>query len=366
MNLSIFLSLPRDYPGIVNVDIQWDDDQEDDNISEIICQWNCLESFTWHGAQKLSHRALIHLSNLPNLQTMDIDVPDLGGGWQSYLVPSQQPGFRALERAVLIGNFSSCASLMDIAVSHCLIHSLVVKINGDLAAASMARFFQTLNNRCSHMALRELEVNSRYAPLTDQRVVDESMFRPLLAFTNLVKVNIWVPFIYRLGNGIMRDIAGSWTKLEVLMISQDAGWGGGSRLTLAGLIPLLSLPNLTVLNIVVDASSVDYTLDMRTTGVSNTRIFSLRLGDSVIQSAHSVAAFLSDVLPNVRVISSWGEVAARRASVSLEDARKYQSRWQKVAALVETMAKVREQERRSMMEHINTGASTYQSLLASH
>jgi hypothetical protein len=63
---------------------------------------------------------------------MDIDAPNLSGGWQSYLVPSQQPGLRTLERAILMDNFLLHTSLMDIAVLHCLIHSLVVKSMGIL------------------------------------------------------------------------------------------------------------------------------------------------------------------------------------------------------------------------------------------
>jgi hypothetical protein len=74
-----------------------------------------------------------------------------------------------------------------------------------------------------------------------------------------------------------------------------------SQITLAGLIPLSSLPDLEKLSIVLNASAV---LDIPPTEVSNTRISSLDFGDSIIQNDHAVAAFLSDVLPNVRTIYS--------------------------------------------------------------
>jgi len=86
---------------------------------------------------------------------------------------------------------------------------------------------------------------------------------------------------------------------------------------------------------------------MPPTRVSNTKIFNLHLADSVIRNEHSVAAFLSDILPNVRVINSWYPEAAQNASVSLANAKKYKARWNRAAALIPTFAGVREQERKA-------------------
>jgi hypothetical protein len=61
---------------------------------------------------------------------------------------------------------------------------------------------------------------------------------------------------------------------------------------------------------------VEHILDLSPTSVCNTRISRLALANSVIQDEQSVAAFLSDVLPNVKKIYSWDDNAAHNASMS--------------------------------------------------
>ena len=185
-------------------------------------------------------------------------------------------------------------------------------------------------------------------PFADQHVIDEATFQPLLGFSNMRQITINIPRPFRLGNEILRDIATCWTQLQSLVIGSPGGWGGYSQITLTGLISLLSLSKLDVLRIVVDASSVNHTVDMPKIGVPNTKLSILHLGDSVIHNAPSIAVCLSDVLLNVREIRSWGDSVARIASVSAEDAKKYQSRWEVVARLMEAAAKVREQGRDSV------------------
>jgi hypothetical protein len=256
-------------------------------------------------------------------------------------------------------------SLIKIIPLYLELDSIIVQIEDDHdhnhEASLVGDFLQRLNARCSHTALTVLELDdSRRWPthFSDEYVISDDMFRPLLAFTNMAELTIYTPHAFGLGNEILRDIAASWIQLRSLRLGTLRGWAGRSRITLAGLIPLLSLPKLERLNIVINASTVDYTLDMPPTGLSNTKITQLFLADSVIQNAHSVAAFLSDVLPNVRQIHSWNETVARNASVSPAGAKKYRVRWLEVATLIETIAKVRKQERSSVREHIDASGPT--------
>jgi hypothetical protein len=96
-----------------------------------------------------------------------------------------------------------------------------------------------------------------------------------------------------------------------------------------------------VLSIVVNAPDIDYTL-MPLGSVSNTKLSHLSLEDARIENPYPAAAFLSEIFPKVRTISSW---STHVASVSQRDAKKYKDRWDMVASLVETFAKVRQQER---------------------
>jgi hypothetical protein len=364
IHLSITLSLPRDCPGITDVDFESTDELAFKSVSEVVCQWNCLQSFTWHTG-KLTHSALIHLANLSNLRDIDVVLPQLdGGNWQGHLPSLQRSGFRALRNVrVVCQHLSSCVSLMDLVSPRCPIESIFVRVTDGHDANCVRKFLQTLNARCSHISLTQFSIvyNSDTwpaPPFADERIIDENTLRPLLGFPNMRVVVIHTPCPFRLGNQILRDIATCWTQLQSLGFGTPGGWGGLSQITLAGLIPLLSLSTLQSLSIVVDASSVDYTLDMPKVGVSNTKIFMLNLGDSLIHNTRSVAAFLSDVLPNVRQIHSWSPLAARNASVSTTHAMKYQSKWESVARWMETIVRVREQERDSVRERFVPNGST--------
>ena len=61
-----------------------------------------------------------------------------------------------------------------------------------------------------------------------------------------------------------------------------------------------------------------------------------------IKDPHMVAAFLSDVLPNVTAIVSGG---VTDVSDSPEEALEYHKRWHKVQSLIRVITKVRQQER---------------------
>jgi hypothetical protein len=359
--ISIILSLPRDCPGLTDIGFYSDGDDEvwGDAISDTVCQWNRLESVAWLG--DFSCRALIHLAGLSTLRRIDIRIPDFSApDWQKYHSALQGDGFQALASAIFHSkDITSCTSLIDKTSLRQLGSIFISFYHGLNQAADVGHFFRTLNARCSHTTLTKFEVGpsfSRYPhPLG---VVDEDLFRPLLEFRNMTYFHIEFPLAFRLGNRTLNDIAASWKHLQSLHIGTRGGWAGQSRISLGGLVPLLSLPKLQRLGIVINASVVEHTLDLPPTGVCNTKIFRLDLADSVIQDEHSVAAFLSDVLPNVKRIDSWHDDAAYNASVSLAEAKKYKNRWNIVAGLIETFAKVREQERRCVGKATQGDGST--------
>ncbi|KIM84066.1 hypothetical protein PILCRDRAFT_6373, partial [Piloderma croceum F 1598] len=363
--ISIILSLPRDYPGLTDIDIhssETDDEAWYDAISDTVCQWNHLESITWSG--DFSCRALIHLAGLSTLRRIDIYIPNLSvPDWQKYHSALQGDGFPALASAIIhCKDITSCTSLID-KTSLRQLDSIAIDFYNDRDKAAdvgdVGHFFRTLNARCSHTTLTTFEIEDYFFRHSyPVGAIDEDLFRPLLEFRNMTEFHVDFPFAFRLGNRILDDIAASWKHLQSLDIGTRGGWAGQSQISLGGLVPLLSLPKLKKLGIVIDASVVEHTLDSPPTGVRNTKISRLDLADSVIQDEHSVAAFLSDVLPNVETIDSWQDSAAHNASVSLAKAKKYKDRWNTVAGLIKTFAKVREQERRCMVKATEGGGST--------
>jgi hypothetical protein len=366
--ISIILFLPRDYPGLTHIDIYSVEDSDFwcDGISDTVCQWNSLESISWSG--DMSCRALIHLAGLSTLRRIDIRIPDLvAPDWQRYHSALQAVGFQALTQAdIFCKDIMSCTSLINRTSLRQLVSITIGFYDGHNKAADVGHFFRTLSTRCSHTTLTKFVVSPYFNHYPQPfGTIDEDLIRPLLEFHNMTDFHIEFPLAFRLGDRILSDIAASWKHLRSLCIGMNGGWAGQSQISLGGLIPLLSLPKLEEFNIVINASVVEHMLDLLPAGVRNTKISSLSLADSVIQDEHSVAAFLSDVLPNVKKIDSWHGAAAHNASVSRAEAKEYRDRWNMVAALIGTFSKVREQERRGMGKSAE-GGGQYEHQQSSH
>ena len=236
-NLSVILSLPRDFPGITHLDFEATDDMDDGTISDAVCQWNELQSFTWQNSN-LTHHALIHLANLSNLQDISISLPELDEtSWQNHLSSFHQPGFRALRNAQFsCEHISSCTLLMDLTSPQCPIECMTVEISQGPDVISLRNFFQTLNARCSQMTLTQLSITSDSdlwptPPFADEHIIDEETFRLLLGFPNMRHITFNVPRPFKLGMKILRDITTSWTQLQSLAIGSP---GGHSQITLPG------------------------------------------------------------------------------------------------------------------------------------
>src|ERR1700685_2410086 len=101
----------------------------------------------------------------------------------------------------------------------------------------------------------------------------------------MVEVEMATYHSFRLGHKILRDISVSWPKPR----SFKSGAPLRRKIAYQPCRPSTPVitPNLDALSIVIDASIVDYTLHMPITGVRNTTIPVLQLGDSVIHTLQS-------------------------------------------------------------------------------
>jgi len=311
--LSGLQALPHHYPHLIDIILYCENtfrasDKVVDIVSASLGEYRLLESFTCWTSPTLSHRGILGLASIPTLKTLNTEIPDLMDYHEGFQSALKGPGFPSLQHLNFgTKNLSTCTFLISIMPFGCQLGVIEVDSDADRSPA-LGQFFQTVNMRCSHLTLTSLSIRYRGTTAHLDGVVHEDIFRPLLVFTNMAEVQISTCHAFSLGNEIIRDISVSWPQLRSLRIGTSQGWARHSRITLAGLIPLLSLPQLNNLGIVIDASIVDHTLDMPLAGVCNTKICHLDLGDSVIQSAPLVAAFMSDVLPNLRLIDSWKDV----------------------------------------------------------
>lgn len=325
--LSLLLSLPRDFPKITDIEFFSYSPRSQviiDTISDTVCQWNQLERCRFDN--QLARRAWTHLALMPQLREIDACIVE------DLQLSLPQPTFPALRKLVVQSKrLSYCADLVDHMGPNCPLETIILEHFDESDASTAERFIQALCASCSHLSLTKIHIIGA----DSEFIIREDMLRPLLVFKNITDIDIgWAPF--ELGNDFVRDMAMAWPNLQSLRLTTLI-WNK-SHITLAGIIPLISLPDLERLGLVIDASIVDYSLDMPPIGVSNEKITSLELGDSSIQNPHLVAAFISDVLPNVRSIDA--------LDVDGSTARQ----WMEVESLIKIFAEVRQQMRRSKLE----------------
>ncbi|KAG0695997.1 hypothetical protein DFH29DRAFT_764323, partial [Suillus ampliporus] len=91
----------------------------------------------------------------------------------------------------------------------------------------------------------------------------------------------------------------SWPRLECLRLGTRYCWSTPPKITLRGIVTLLSsCPKLRGLGLVFDATTVDPLTDEKLGGgVCNTNITSFDVGSSPIERPLQVAVALSAILP---------------------------------------------------------------------
>jgi hypothetical protein len=156
---------------------------------------------------------------------------------------------------------------------------------------------------------------------------------------NLQDITISICHLFGLDNNFVEAAAKSWPHLRSLQLGIDENdhrWGGGSNITLTGLASLARhCPDLTSLAIVIDATLVDHVLDIP---ISNTKLQTLHLGDSIIENPTSVAACLSGIFPYLTSIYFC-------CSPLIQAGQTYRDRWNEVARLINISADARKTEK---------------------
>ena len=177
--ISIILSLPRNYPGLTHINIYSVEDSNlwCNDISDTVCQWNCLKLVSWGG--DISCCALIHLVRLSTLHRISIHIPDLiAPDWQRYHSALQVDSFQALTQAnIFCKDITSCTSQVNRTSLHQLVSITIDFYDGHNMAADVGYFFQTLSTRCSHTTLTKFMVSAYFNHYSQPfGAIDEDIF----------------------------------------------------------------------------------------------------------------------------------------------------------------------------------------------
>ena len=216
----------------------------------------------------------------------------------------------------------------------------------DIIAACPAN---TLENLCLYFQPRDEDDDDFFMP-EDAEPIQPDALRPLLKFTRMRKLELFLGWSWDLDNQLIHDMVVAWPDIVFLVLDPSRWWARRKRITIQGLEVLATrCPNLTTFGAVIDDTlpqSITSSTTVLTNGVSKSKLHTLDLGDSWISESAQTAAYLSSLFPELRETSSF------YTHEWIDDDREQfrdssRRRWEEVAELVPVMTEIREEERQS-------------------
>ncbi|THH31656.1 hypothetical protein EUX98_g2540 [Antrodiella citrinella] len=215
--------------------------------------------------------------------------------------------------------------------------------------------FEAIADSCSPAVLTDLDFFiENLEELSEEHLIFDpirsSALRPLLRFTRLTTFSLDLFWSWDLDNSLIQEMAHAWPQLKVLRLDPNFyGPPAESRITLRGLEPLaMHCPHLQVFGATIDATTLpaDGPLPIINTGQApQSPLTSLLVGDSKIQSFLRVARYLSRLFPALQRIQTYDLLNVWEG---MEEEVEFAGElWREVVTLVQVMALVREQERRT-------------------
>jgi hypothetical protein len=325
---------------------------ESGDASIALQSWSHLVSVMM--ASIVSNAAILHLSNLPSLQELHVELcsTPIDADTQNL---RQRPAFCALHTLdvscktlaplnAFFDTFSLAPKRLFFRVTEGW-HSMQ-----DLPA-SMSR----ISNACAHSALKRLRIMDHGANRLDAST-SATVFQPIYAFRNLRQFYFKIEDVQLHDATIMR-MAEAWPLLEDLAILGEFSISSPHYITPNGLVSLLKhCPRLSSIRIVVDWSAVDrpdVSPDIPYEGFAHKALKRAVFGASKIRNVTGVAAFISAIAPKLHTIAAWDS----KLHYGGEDYAEYSNKWKDVGHLVKVLLMVRKQERRKMLRAIGSTAN---------
>jgi len=294
---------------------------------------------------KISAAAILHLSKLPSLQELYLELPStpISPNTQKLL---QRPVFCALH---LLNVECETLELLDAFFGTLSIAPKTLSVNiaygvAQVLPASISR----ISNACAHSALERLRIVVEDSGADSDTSISAAVLQPLYTFRNLRDLDFLVRFGVRFDDTTLLQMAKSWPLLEELGIRGEyrALSSNNINITTNSLVSLLQhCPRLTVIAIAVDWSTVDrpdISPEIPYQGFAHKALSYANFGSSKIRHAIGVAAFISAIAPNMKTFSGWGD----DCHPDRPDIEEYSSKWELAQDLANAFSVVREQGRR--------------------
>ncbi|KAJ7487115.1 hypothetical protein FB451DRAFT_1554194 [Mycena latifolia] len=289
-----------------------------------------------------------HLASLDSLTSLSVCV----GDWlfTDELTQSTEPMFSSLRVLELRESRSDLCTEFIGMLSYPLLSRLTISTNGPPTEDEALALFSTIYHRFPHPTLTVLDVHLgrcvRGVVTSSVDTIPSAALQPLLAFSNLSKVAISVPFLLSLDDAFVEEMAMAWPRLEELALTRSQREvPTPSSVTVPALAAFARhCPTLSTLTIPVSGGFPPDWDHARRPSDTQQALSLLDVLDSPITAPIPVAAYLSCVFPNISLIKWDGFLEYWDDGYYEPPPSVHEKRWEMVKELITVFATVRAQE----------------------
>ncbi|KAJ7202458.1 hypothetical protein B0H12DRAFT_1162647 [Mycena haematopus] len=346
-NVFSLLDLPIQYPQLRQFWLRGQSPGDQpfwDVLSKIALTLNRIESLA---LDKLDGPAIEHLSQLPALKSLRLEVPELidlmpSSRFRSLIEP-QTHRFSSL-CDLYFGNTTIEFVIEFLALlSNCCLVNFHVGTTVLVEKSTTRRLYAALATHLAHSTLQilfvdvpeELEIETPTTSTLANYVVDGSILATTFCFANLTEIILRPPAGFDIDDPMAWDIARAWPRVHSLFLVAATELRHPSSMSLRGLSAFAKhCPELTYLGVTFDASTIPPPTPELI--VSQMSLDSLDVSISPITDPPAVASFMSALFPNLATIyvhtgSLWEDVT--EDDVDFAAYRRY-TRWMKVKEIL--------------------------------
>ncbi|KAF8632185.1 hypothetical protein AX15_001953 [Amanita polypyramis BW_CC] len=314
IRLSVIPPLASVCPAITHFTINGSEDSDDPSWESCSTALSTMKRWPslWHlTLRNLPDASIYCIAELPRLRELIVEEERIVGemvGEMDEPPPITKKGFPMLQTLDLqISHIGFCTTLVN-CMSRTPLRSLHLNLCGDPIKEYWTKLFNAIRLCIDHNSLRVIHIDyDDVDALSEDQPEDPpiilSDLSPLLAFTYLSKVSITARFGFDLDNKDLKTIISAWSHLQTLEIIPVRPSEHWPQINLEGLVIIArQCPSLESLTIAFDASEGYENVEKPGGGACNEKLRTLGVLHSPIGDPPKVAAFLSDIFPNLRSI----------------------------------------------------------------
>ncbi|CAL1712122.1 unnamed protein product [Somion occarium] len=299
-----------------------------------------LQDFTCTASIDMVH--ILILAQMPHVDLLDIRISEEASMLPP--IPCTEGLFPQVRQLTISSiDLHGVIQFFGIAPMPCLEKLWILLDDDDYPALHLLeKLEKALTRQITHETLTVLSISSGCSdlPWDASKAIRAATLEPLFVFGNLEKLELDCHWCYDLDDSFIASAAKAWPRMEEFTLDPYGTWppSGECHATMMSLLSITQYcPSITWISSHFEGRAPAVSEAHRPgNGHHAAKVHSIEVGNAGISAAdvRDVAAFLSDIFPNLRSVCSWSD---QDSPVS--------GRWQEVASLARWAISIRSQER---------------------